>query len=287
VIGWIFCSEKSFNQLTNCIVMNITKAILFTLAFLAAPSSQLSVPFLAPVNHPSKNAIDRQFIVVTSAPLQSASINFQVTPDSIGHSSHSFADINGIQLLSTFDFPRNENGEDGEVGGVSPLLAEQPLQGFVAKITDKEALESLRRHKDVVYIEQDQRVFTSTEDIGKAVNQKNATWGLQRISQHDKLKIAESYQYRYSNSAGEGVDVYVIDTGINIQHQDFQGRAQWGITVPVNDRDRQTDDNGHGTHDSGWPFRCSKESTRDRCPCSRYEWRRNAVRRCQRRRVDN
>ncbi|KAI0310814.1 peptidase S8/S53 domain-containing protein, partial [Amylostereum chailletii] len=48
---------------------------------------------------------------------------------------------------------------------------------------------------------------------------------------------------------GEGVDVYVIDTGINTNHREFQGRAAWGKTVPKNDVDE--DNNGHGTHCAG------------------------------------
>jgi cerevisin len=45
------------------------------------------------------------------------------------------------------------------------------------------------------------------------------------------------------------VDVYVIDTGINIKHVEFQGRASWGKTIPLNDID--IDGNGHGTHCAG------------------------------------
>ncbi|OBZ69847.1 hypothetical protein A0H81_10084 [Grifola frondosa] len=48
---------------------------------------------------------------------------------------------------------------------------------------------------------------------------------------------------------GDGVDVYVIDTGININHTEFEGRASWGKTIPQNDVDE--DGNGHGTHCAG------------------------------------
>jgi cerevisin len=43
--------------------------------------------------------------------------------------------------------------------------------------------------------------------------------------------------------------VYVIDTGINIEHVEFKGRASWGKTMPLNDEDE--DGNGHGTHCAG------------------------------------
>jgi cerevisin len=56
-------------------------------------------------------------------------------------------------------------------------------------------------------------------------------------------------KYLYEPQGGEGVDVYVIDTGINIGHVEFEGRARWGKTIPV-DQDDQ-DGNGHGTHCAG------------------------------------
>jgi len=56
-------------------------------------------------------------------------------------------------------------------------------------------------------------------------------------------------QYVYEKDGGEGVDAYVIDTGINIHHAEFEGRASWGRTVPKNDEDE--DANGHGTHCAG------------------------------------
>ena len=55
--------------------------------------------------------------------------------------------------------------------------------------------------------------------------------------------------YAYDTDGGDGVDVYVVDTGINIDHVEFEGRAYWGKTIPKNDID--IDGNGHGTHCAG------------------------------------
>lgn len=41
----------------------------------------------------------------------------------------------------------------------------------------------------------------------------------------------------------------MIDTGTNVDHVDFEGRANWGKTIPQGDED--VDGNGHGTHCSG------------------------------------
>lgn len=97
----------------------------------------------------------------------------------------------------------------------------------------------------VAYIEKDSEVHTM--DSGEL--EKNAPWGLARISHRDSLRFGTFNKYLYSADGGEGVDVYVIDTGTNVKHVDFEGRAHWGKTIPFGDED--LDGNGHGTHCSG------------------------------------
>ena len=79
--------------------------------------------------------------------------------------------------------------------------------------------------------------------------EKNAPWGLARISHRDGLSFGTFNKYLYTAEGGEGVDVYIIDTGTNVDHVDFEGRASWGKTIPTGDEDK--DGNGHGTHCSG------------------------------------
>lgn len=51
-----------------------------------------------------------------------------------------------------------------------------------------------------------------------------APYGLDRISH----KVKGSTSYIYDSTAGAGVTLYVVDTGILITHQEFQGRATMG-----------------------------------------------------------
>ena len=76
-----------------------------------------------------------------------------------------------------------------------------------------------------------------------------ASQGLARISHRRKLGLGTFTLYDYDPTGGEGVDVYIIDTGINVNHTEFEGRASWGKTIPQNDID--DDGNGHGTHCAG------------------------------------
>ncbi len=52
-------------------------------------------------------------------------------------------------------------------------------------------------------------------------------------------------------------DVYVLDTGINLGHEEFRGRASWCYTAEhalwadMGFRDPNGDNNGHGTHVAG------------------------------------
>lgn len=89
----------------------------------------------------------------------------------------------------------------------------------------------------------------AAEDKCESDVEKQAPWGLARISHRDTLGFGTFNKYLYSHDGGEGVDAYVIDTGTNYDHVDFEGRAHWGKTIPRGDVDE--DRNGHGTHCSG------------------------------------
>jgi len=73
--------------------------------------------------------------------------------------------------------------------------------------------------------------------------QKNPpNWGLDRIDQK-ALPLDQQYHY---DSTGKGVDVWIIDTGVNAQHVEFEGRATFEKNFSGDGQD--TDCNGHGTH---------------------------------------
>lgn len=112
------------------------------------------------------------------------------------------------------------------------------FKAFVAELNE-DALAKLRTRTDLIkFIEVDSLVHASYE------TQTNATWGIDRIDQRNRPLDST---YHYFENAGEGVDIYVIDTGILTTHNDFSGRASHGYDFH-NDDDDATDDNGHGTH---------------------------------------
>lgn len=111
---------------------------------------------------------------------------------------------------------------------------------------DEDVIEQVRRHPDVEFVEMDSEVHTMDDT---PETQKNSPWGLARVSHRQGLTFSTFNKYVHAVDAGEGVDAYVIDTGTNVDHVDFEGRAKWGKTIPQGDADE--DGNGHGTHCSG------------------------------------
>ncbi|KAI9493513.1 serine protease [Zychaea mexicana] len=114
-------------------------------------------------------------------------------------------------------------------------------RGYSGKFS-LEMLEYIRSSPDVAYVERDTMVYASEL-------QRNAPWGLARISHRDELNLRSFNKYPYEANGGQDIKVFVIDTGINVLHNDFNGRAKWGVTIPDGDDDE--DGNGHGSHCAG------------------------------------
>lgn len=85
------------------------------------------------------------------------------------------------------------------------------------------------------------------DSIQVAIHQSNPPWGLDRIDQRSSQL---DDKFHYEGATGQGVTVYVIDSGIRISHNEFGGRASHGYDFVENDATAQ-DCNGHGTHVAG------------------------------------
>lgn len=112
-------------------------------------------------------------------------------------------------------------------------------QGYIANMSAADA-EMLKNNPEIESIEQDQ-VFSIN-----ATTQSNPVWSLDRVDQAN-LPLNKSYSY---DTDGSGVHVYILDTGINANHQEFAGRIGEGYDFIDNDSQPQ-DCNGHGTHVAG------------------------------------
>ncbi|MGW6546705.1 S8 family peptidase [Streptomyces massasporeus] len=123
-----------------------------------------------------------------------------------------------------------------EYGGSVDKTFGKALNGYSATLSATEARQ-LAADPAVATVEQNQRVTL-------AATQTNAPWGLDRV---DQASLPLSGTYTYPDSAGSGVTVYVIDTGVRITHQQISGRASHGYDA-VDGDNNASDGNGHGTH---------------------------------------
>lgn len=145
----------------------------------------------------------------------------------------------------------------GRVGGGQLLQVYQhSIDGFAVRLPAV-AARALSNSPLVARIEQDRRMELSA-------TQFDAGYNIDRLDQ-PSLPLDDTYSYA---SAGLGVNVYVIDTGLNASHVDFAGRIAsgrnfaanstggllcvlLGRNCPVPDPVNTDDCNGHGTHVSG------------------------------------
>lgn len=156
-----------------------------------------------------------------------------------------------------------------KVGGGQVLAQYQhALLGFAVRMSANQAT-ALAKLPGVRRVEPDQIVTASATE-------SSATWGLDRV---DQTALPLDGLYRYPDNGGQGVNVYIIDTGITSAHTEFTGRigngqnfapnsdgllgGLLGGVLPISlpslgglfgskiDPQNTTDCNGHGTHVSG------------------------------------
>ncbi len=148
--------------------------------------------------------------------------------------------LNGSYIVV---FKEDANDVDNEVqraikaqGATPNFVYRHAIKGFSGKLPAA-AVEALRNNPFVKYVEQDQTVSIGATQTG-------ATWGLDRVDQ-TSLPLNGTYNY---TQTGSGVDAYIFDTGIRLDHADFGGRAVAGYDAFGGN---SVDGNGHGTHVAG------------------------------------
>ncbi|KAI4866438.1 serine protease [Hypoxylon rubiginosum] len=108
----------------------------------------------------------------------------------------------------------------------------------------------LRISSEVAIVEPDRLFYTLKDTLHTQENVPS--WGLSRICRDKAVGGATTYVYPSAN--GQNTHAYVIDTGIYIEHDEFNNdnvrRARWGTTI-VSKGAKDQDFEGHGTHVAG------------------------------------
>jgi len=140
-------------------------------------------------------------------------------------------------------------------GGTFSTTWSDAIKGFLLNSTEAQAI-AMSGDSKVAFIVQDGAIAVGSPDsdpIQMAPDpdagenpQPHASWGLDRI---DQPYLPLNRFYGYHNN-GEGVNAYVIDTGILPTHSEFVGRAV-ALYDAVDREGTAVDCNGHGSHVAG------------------------------------
>ncbi len=116
------------------------------------------------------------------------------------------------------------------------------IGGFAAVFPSQSAISAVAANPLVDFVEEDSPTHGGTLQVSLP------SWGLDRIDQRS-LPLEGFYSYVRD---GSGVTVYVVDTGLNMSHWDFGGRAAADFDYdPNNPNGMGADCNGHGTFVGG------------------------------------
>ncbi len=149
---------------------------------------------------------------------------------------------------------RSQRDKVKQKGGKIKAEFNNGMKGFAAQM-DAATLKTLRQDPDIAYIEPDQYIYAVDETVGDQSTQDllndetvvPGLWGLDRI---DQAVLTRDNLYHYPTSAGAGVHVYVLDSGIRASHTEFGGRVTGGYDI-VDGDSNPDDDAGHGTKVAG------------------------------------
>ncbi|MFJ2295222.1 S8 family peptidase [Streptomyces sp. NPDC087894] len=128
-----------------------------------------------------------------------------------------------------------------EYGGKLQRNYKSAINGFSASGLSETEAKRLAADPAVSKVVQNKKLHID------ATQDNPPSWGLDRI---DQAETAGDDAYTYPDAAGGDVTAYVIDTGVRVTHNDFEGRATSGFDAVDNDDDAD-DGNGHGTHVAG------------------------------------
>lgn len=103
-------------------------------------------------------------------------------------------------------------------------------------------IEDLKKDKDIALIEHDQPLTVTRQEI----QYDCPNYGPGQIS---RRSLMGGGAYVYDDSAGQGMYAYILDSGINAKHVDFEGRAKLGhLAIGASSN---LDHTGHGTQIAG------------------------------------
>jgi subtilisin family serine protease len=211
--------------------------------------SPIAAPAPTPIAKSTKTASASALSSETSS-ISADESSFMASPDSssaffVAAPPPTDSDVTATAIALTADY-----------GGTFSLTWSDAVDGFLLNATEPQAI-AMSQDSRVAFVQQEGAIAVGSPDTDPILMgppdplddrnpQPNASWGLDRIDQH-QLPLDNYYGYL---SDGEGVTAYVIDTGILPTHYEFRERA-FAIYDAVDREGSGVDCNGHGSHVAG------------------------------------
>jgi subtilisin family serine protease len=125
-------------------------------------------------------------------------------------------------------------------------IAGRVFRGAVVELSGWEAQEAARS-RFIATVTPNLTVQVNAPEKSSLLTASATTpWNLSRVNQR-KLPLDGSYR---PFAQGNGVHVYIVDSGVNVSLPEFAGRAGRGVVIP-SAGSSPDDCNGHGTHVAG------------------------------------
>ncbi|CAG8765630.1 24285_t:CDS:2, partial [Gigaspora margarita] len=129
----------------------------------------------------------------------------------------------------------------GMIAGYNTKFTKSFVENYLSKLNDVAIVNENKVIEDPFeneFVKQAQLVRKTVRPVAKMPN-------LDRIDQEN---YPLNLKYIYPDSAGAGVDVFVVDSGIFLEHEEFQGRQGKTVVEKTFCGNNLADDNGHGTN---------------------------------------
>lgn len=141
------------------------------------------------------------------------------------------------------DLAANETEYDKIANNIRGYLDSAHLQGYYGTFRPS-TVAAIKQSDDVAVVEKDS--YDRINDFYYI--QQPAPWGLGRLSHKIFKSDNDNSSYIFSSEAGSNTTIYILDSGVQASHVDFNGRVRWGANFVNN---QQNDVVGHGTHVAG------------------------------------
>lgn len=212
----------------------------------SSSSSSSSSSTSSSLSRVSAQVIPDEYIVVmrdnrtrvTTQPVHTASVNAAANastlPANVFSSNPRQLTTSHSTLMSSLLQAETERGSDFSV--FIDRVYSTVLDGFTATLSPL-AARFVLDDPGVLFVEPNMRAAV-------AAPQPNPPWNLDRV---DQRRRPLNRQYDTGTLNGKGVGVFILDTGINPNHNDYAGRVARTVNF-VRDGRSPVDCNGHGTH---------------------------------------